>query len=101
MSEGDSPCLLCRDHLHRVEGGGYGAVDVFGGVGGGDEGGLELRWREENAAVEHLAKEARVAFGIGALRSDVITHGLIGEEYRAERVAGVHLRRSEERRVGK
>src|SRR5258708_39471913 len=79
--------------MQDVVGGGYGAIDVFGGVGRGDEGGLELRRGEENATVEHFAEETRVAFCIGAFRAGVIADGLVGEKYGAEGLAGMFLRR--------
>src|SRR5258708_30866322 len=79
--------------MQDVVGGGYGAIDVFGGVGRGDEGGLELRRGEENATVEHFAEETRVAFCIGAFRAGVIADGLVGEKYGAEGMAGIYLRR--------
>src|SRR5260370_27412063 len=67
-------------------------MDVVGGVGWGDEGGLALRGCEENVAVEHFAEEARGGSGVGAFCSRVIVNGLIGEKYRAEGIAGIYLR---------
>ena len=74
-----------------LRGGGDGAVDILRGVRGGNEGGFELRWCEENAAVEHFAEEAGVALGVGALGAGVIADGLFGEEESAERAGGIDL----------
>src|SRR6266849_3602133 len=77
--------------LERIAGGGHGAFDVFGGMGGGDEGGLELRWREKNSAVEHFSEEAGIPLGVRALGADVVADWLGGEEESTEGAGGVDL----------
>src|SRR5580704_19283904 len=79
------------DGFEGVGGGGQGVVDVGGGVDGGDEGGFELRWGEEDAAVEHFAEEAGVALCIAALGAGVVADGLVAKEKSGERAGIVDL----------
>src|SRR5215472_5470685 len=55
------------DGLQRLARGGNRAVDIRRSVGGRYERGFKLRRRQEDAAVEHFAEEARVALGVGPL----------------------------------
>ena len=50
-----------RECLFR---GGDGVVDIFFGVRRTQECGLELRWRQVHASVQHGAEEAGEGFGV-------------------------------------
>jgi hypothetical protein len=72
-------------------GGGDGGVDVGVGVGGGDEEGFELRRREENSAVDHLAEEGGEAAGVRFFCGGVIANRLGREKQRKQRARDVDV----------
>ena len=60
--------------------GGDGGIDVRGGVGGAEEGGLELRGRKPDAGVEHAAMETAEEFRVTGCGAIPVEDLVIGEE---------------------
>ena len=61
------PCHTFRSGAHlrqRLASGGDGLADVFVGMGGAEEGSLELRRGQPHAGVEHAAVEAPEGLGV-------------------------------------
>src|SRR5687767_10757109 len=56
----------------------------------GQEGCLELRGREVNAALKHVMEESLEAFGIGALGGVPVDDLLSGKEQREHRTHAIH-----------
>ncbi len=83
--------LQIVDGVEAGAGGVHCAINVGGAVGGGDEECFVLRWRNEDAAAEHFAKECGEALCVGKFRAGVVVDIAGRKEKGEKRAHGVDL----------